>query len=153
MKDTCFSHPLYCVSVCIFRQLPGSKKDSVFIGIVWTPQLEKPFLNPCCSTGTHTYTLISYHLSGQGRVCVLSASNEEQRRQLFLVWKTLIKLTTLCPLLVQRTCIKLNKEYLPTPSIKGWYHYTFQQILTQGAYWKKWYKIQFRLIKFFCIYK
>lgn len=33
-KDSCFSHPPYCVSACIFRQLPGSKPDSVFIGIV-----------------------------------------------------------------------------------------------------------------------
>lgn len=31
------------------------------------------------------------------RACTLSASNEEQGTQLFLVWQTLIKLTTLCP--------------------------------------------------------
>lgn len=89
VKDSCVSHPPYCVSVCILRQLPGSSTDSVFIGIVWTPQLEKPFLNPCGSMETHTltHTLISYHLSGQGFVCacVLSASNEEQDTQLFLV--------------------------------------------------------------------
>lgn len=56
VKDSCVSHPPYCVSVCILRQLPGSSTDSVFIGIVWTPQLEKPFLNPCGSMETHTHT-------------------------------------------------------------------------------------------------
>lgn len=51
---SCSSHPPYCVSGCIFRQLPGSAVDSVFIGIVCTPQLEKPFLKPGCSAHTKT---------------------------------------------------------------------------------------------------
>lgn len=68
---------LYIVSPLVFldgRLAPI--RTRVFTGIVWTPRLEKPLLNPCRSVDTHTYAFAQ--IACQAKVmCALSACNEE----------------------------------------------------------------------------